>query len=205
MELKDYLKIISRSWLTIGLVAVIFGIIGFVWAKRQVPTNQAITTFLVTQKPQTTSSSTFGYDNFYALSASAVVADQISALASSPNLVIEVYRKLNLTVPTVDPRRLTKVFRVQKNQSNSNSTSIAIEHQSPDTAKQLIDELKGQILSRIKSQQDQSQLSANFDVSASDTAVLTAKTDPKLRSAILAVVGLIVGSGFVLLKNYLTG
>lgn len=202
MELRDYLNILKKSWFLIFISILIFGFGGYISALKKVPLSQGIVTFYVFQKPE--ASTSYKYDNYYALSSTTIVIDQITGIILSPNTVLEVYQKNNANVPEQNFKKLAKIFQLQKNSPTANTLSVAVEAQSPEMAKNLAQTLTDTMLDTISQKQSDGQLSPNFIISSSNIDVVTNQLRPDIRALILAFVGAIVGISVSLAKRYLS-
>lgn len=200
MELKDYLKILQKSWLVIIITTFVFALAGYLSALKSKPTTEAIVTFQVTQKPQTTDN--YNFDNFYTLNASSLVAEQISGLVTSPNTVLDVYKKAGLPPPDENFKSLTKTFKSQRPNSNSNTVFVVVADESADVANKVSDTLKAKLLSDLRGQQDKGQLSSQFNITASDTSPVTTAPNSALRAVIFGLAGFIIACTGVLARRY---
>lgn len=202
MELKDYLKLLGKGWLTIVIVVVIFGFLGYYNAKRSKPTTAAFVTFEVTQKPET--GEDYKYDNFYNLSAASILTDQIAGLATNPNTIVDVYKKAGINLLETDVRKLAKTFRTQKSSGGSNTLTITATNEDTKTAQLLIENLRTIVISSFDKKKSDGQISNAFNISASETSTLTAVSNATVSTAVMGLIGFIVGSILVLLKKYLS-
>lgn len=116
MELKDYLKIVGRSWASIITITLVIGLATLVWSfMLPVKYESAVTVAVNKPNPVPQRAAQFyQYDKFYSIQASSLFADTLTAWLSSPGTTKEIFEKAALPVPEVSLRKLGKIFKPRR-------------------------------------------------------------------------------------------
>lgn len=116
MELRDYLKILGRSWGLILTLTILVTAATIIWTKVT-PVKYDSSVTMVVNKPNTVPQRTanyFQYDKYYSIQASSLFADTLTAWLSSPSTAKEIYEKAGLEVPDVSLKKLGKIFKPRR-------------------------------------------------------------------------------------------
>jgi capsular polysaccharide biosynthesis protein len=203
MELKDYLKIIGKSWATIFGIAAIVTILVTIWTMIQ-PLRYDASNTIVVNKPDPVSqrdASYYQYDKYYAIQASSLYSDTLAAWLSSPDTAKEIYEKAGYPVPDVTIKKLAKIFKPR--QQPPVTVSVTIRDQDKDKAERLVNAAVDVLKSKVDQQHASDAQGDHFEIFNGKTIVLPAREDLLLNMVIGAVAGLIVGFMTAFLKEYL--
>ncbi len=116
MELRDYIKIIGRYWITILVITLGLAAVIAIWSEVQ-PIKYDASATVVVNKPDTVPQRTanyFLYDKYYSIQASSLYADTLTAWLSSASTAKEIYEKAGYPVPNVSIKSLGKIFKPRR-------------------------------------------------------------------------------------------
>lgn len=203
MELKDYLKIIGKSWTTIFGIAALVTILITIWTMIQ-PLKYDASNTIVVNKPDPVSQRTatyYQYDKYYSIQASSLYSDTLAAWLSSPDTAKEIYEKADYPVPDVSLKKLAKIFKPR--QQPPVTVSVTIRDQDKDKAEKLVNASIDVLKTKVAQQHASDAQGDYFEVFNGKTIVLPARQDLLLNMVIGAVAGLILGFMTAFLREYL--
>lgn len=115
MELRDYLKIISkRIWLFISVVVVVLAGTYIFTITQPVTYDGSTLLNVVVKKSADAQSNYYDYDNYYAIQGSSLFADTIVAWLGDPSNVYDIYSLAGLSKPDISSKNLSKLITAQK-------------------------------------------------------------------------------------------
>lgn len=202
MELRDYLKIISkRIWLLVGTVIVVA--IGTYWFTAIQPITYDASSFVnVVVKQPTNQGSTqyFQYDNYYSIQSSSFFTDAIIAWLQDPSNVDSIYNSAQIAKPDVKLSNLSKLIKATKKPpfsvqiSFSNKDQVAAE----DLVKSTVNFVKDKSATWTKEG-----VVKDIYVENSQPLVVIHKPSVILNTVVGIVVGIFLGLAIVFLVDYL--
>lgn len=204
MELKDYLKIISR-YRTTFLATILLTLIATVAFTFLMPAQyEAAASITVNKHSQVEQEKAnyYQYDDFYSIQAAGFFADTIANWIASPTTVYEIYFAAREQVPDkATLKSLAKTFKTKK-QTNINTVDISIRDRDKDRVDHLI---KGAV-TVVKNRTDELKKSAKTEnfFAVVDAQPVIVKLEPNyiLNTIIGLILGLILATTLVLGVNY---
>ena len=111
MELRDYVAIVRRYQIMLWTIVVISTLAVGIYTSRQPWRHEGSVVLYVTQSTtQPNSTSTYQYDNYYALSSAGLYADQVKTFFSDPGFVSKVFARANEGLPDVSSTQIAQIF-----------------------------------------------------------------------------------------------
>ncbi len=203
MELKDYMRIIAKSWSTIFGVAVVIALITIAWTLLQTPKWDASNTIVVNKAnpvPQR-GASYYQYDKYYSIQASSLYADTLGAWLSSPDTATEIYLTAGLPVPSVSLKKLAKIFKPR--QQPPVTLNITVTDRDKTKAQTLVNAAVKVISSKVEKQRKADDPDQYFTLISGRTVVAENKQDIVVNTLLGLIGGLMVGFITAFLREYL--
>lgn len=203
MELRDYLKILGQSWLSIALITLIVAVLTAVWSVAQPIKYESAITMMV-NKPNTVpqrSANYFQYDKYYSIQASSLFADTLTAWLSSPSTAKEIYEKAGLTVPNVNLKKLGRIFKPRR--MPPVALSVTVTDQDLDKAEKLVNAAADVLEEKTEQQRKGDDPDHYFTLISGSVVTAEAKPDLLLNTLIGLVGGFILGLIVAFLRAYL--
>lgn len=199
MELRDYVKIVSKN-LWILIVVVIMTTLGAFWfTKMQPVTYDGSLSLNVTKVPEKGATNVYRYDQYYALEASSMMADTVASWLKDPSSVIEIYNNAQVELPTQSAADLSKIINAKK--LPPSTITVLINGNNEGSLKNILSSTIKYIKSRVET--DHSTLGTeNFEVKYSDPAVLKHDSGLLLNTALGFIAGIIIGLALIALVDY---
>ena len=201
MELRDYIRIIFKQKLIVVGLAIILGAAGFGYITRQAPAIDGSVTFTVVNSERFPANQ-YGYDYYFAIQSSALLADTIDGWFGSPNFVAKVYDTAKVALPSDTTRAAGRIFKSVKEIEKSPIVVISIKTSDRNETEKIIAAAAGVVGQEIEQLVKLGKLPSSFSVLASDPLILESKPKPELTGVVGLVVGLILGSVIALGKHY---
>lgn len=203
MELRDYLKLIGRSWVTIVIISVIGAGLAVAWAATR-PTKYESSVTMVVNKPNTIPQRDvdyFQYDKYYSIQASSLFADTLSSLLSSPSTAQEIYTKAGLPVPDVNLTKLGRIFKPKRSQPAT--ITLAVTEDDKTDAEKLINAAVAVMQDKTAEQHKGDDPDHYFTLISGAVATAEVKQDMALNLVVGLLAGLILSLIIVFLRDYL--
>jgi len=126
MELRDYIKIISKYKVIFWTVVLLCGISALVWSTVQPKSYLASNTYTLNKASTLKQNdiSFYLYDNYYNVQSAALFSQIVTNWFESPSLVQEVYQKAGIPVPQVSQRKLSKTFKAIREEPATINVSL---------------------------------------------------------------------------------
>jgi len=140
MELRDYVKIISRNIWLIIIVIVLTGLLSYLFTSKTKTTYSGFKTISVNKSASATNSNYYQYDGFYSASAANLQAKGLASWINTPATVNQIYEKAQLSAPEVNDKNLKNLISV-KNDIDSNVVSISMTDSSKEDLIKKLDSL----------------------------------------------------------------
>jgi len=200
MELKDYVKIITkRSWILVAAIAIVM--IGvYYYTTKQVTTYDSSAYLYITVKSdKLVNADYYEYDNYYAQSANNLLADTMLAWLQDPSFVYQIFDSAKLSVPDVNISDISKLITTKKKPGGV----VQITYNSPD--KELSENVVKSAVNFAKIKTGEwvkSGMLNNVFVDSSNTVASVHKVDMLLNMLIALFSGIVLGLIFVFLTDY---
>lgn len=203
MELRDYLKIIGKYWLTIVGLTALVTIATIAWSVTQ-PVKYESSIVIAVNKPNTVpqrNASYFQYDKYYSIQASSLYADTLNAWLSSAGTAKEIYEKAGYAVPDVSIKKLGRIFKARR--LPPVTLGVSVVDRDKEKAEKLVT-AASQVLEARTEEQRKGDDPDHYFTLINDTIVTAeAKQDVPLNTAIGLIAGLILGFIVAFLRDYL--
>lgn len=203
MELRDYLKIITKSWSTVLAFTLAFAILVAVWSVMQ-PIKYEAGVTIVVNKPSTVpqrSADYFQYDKYYSIQASSLFADTLTAWLSSAGTAKEIFETANLPVPDVSLRKLGRIFKPRRQPPVT--LTITVKDVDRARAEKLVKAAVAVLEERTAEARKNDDPDHYFALIAGPSVIAEVRQDILLNSLIGALAGLTIGTVAVFLREYL--
>lgn len=201
MELRDYIRIIFKQKLIVIAIAVAVGLASYLTTARQAPAIDGSVTFTVVNSERFPPNQ-YGYDYYFTIQSSALLADTIDGWFGSPNFVAKVYDAAKVALPSDNTRAAGKIFKSVKEIEKSPVIVIAVKTDDRAETEKIIRAAADVTAQEINELVKLGKLPATFSVLASDPLILESKPKPELTGTIGLVVGLVAGCLIALGKHY---
>lgn len=203
MELRDYIKMITRAWpLILGITLAITALV-VIWSVAQPVKYEASSTVVVT-KPNTVpqrGANYYQYDKYYSIQASSLFADTLAAWLSSPDTAKEIYEKAGLPVPDVSLKKLSRIFKPRRQPPVT--LNVTVKDQDRSKAERLVNAAVQVMNDRVTEQRQNDDADHYFNLMSGSTVVAAAKQDHLVNALLGLIGGLIVGLVIAFLREYL--
>lgn len=126
MELRDYFRMIGKNlYLFLGIVVLVIAA-ALIYSKVQPTSYIASTTFTVNKVSSLDQKDVnyYLFDNYYNVQSAGLFSQIVATWFESPSLVKEVYEKAGVQVPEISQRKLSKTFRVDRQEPATINVSI---------------------------------------------------------------------------------
>lgn len=203
MELRDYLKIIGKSWsFVLGITAITAILVG-IWSVMQPVKYEASVTVAVS-KPNTVpqrGANYYQYDKYYSIQASSLYADTLAAWLSSPSTAEEIFEEAGLPVPNVNLRKLGRIFKPRR--LPPVSLNITASDRDKSKSEKLVNASVAILEARTTAQNKSDDPEHHFSLIKDKTVVAENRQDLTLNLAIGLLAGLLIGLMAAFLRDYL--
>lgn len=202
MELRDYLKIITRSAGLIASMAVLFAVLAGIWSVRQ-PIRYESNAIIVVDKPTIApaGATEYQYDKYYALEASDLFADTLAVWLASPSTVQRIYTAAGYEVPEISLKKMARIFKV--NRQPTSNVIVTIADTDETKSRKLIDAAVAVTDEYVISQRNDEDPSQFFTIDAGETVTGVLKQNTVINVILGLLAGLILGMILAFLRAYL--
>lgn len=202
MELKEYISIIlNRKMLfVIVMTCVVIASVVFTITKRETFAT-SITLGIATAEHQQTVD--YQYDGYYAIQASELFSDTVVSWAESPDVVVGIFDKAGLSLPTENIKKLSKIFTANK--LSAQNVEMKFTAGSKEEAEKMVNGIKSTINAKTKQINEASQGTTSFQIVFSDAITKESQSNLPLNGLIGLVVGFITALGIAFSMNYVEG
>lgn len=185
MSNKVFWAIIGKNILMIIVLIIIAMAAAWYFTTKKPVVYEANTLLILHKKvdPKEITNNFYQYDNYYAIQAAGLEADNLSVIITSPNVVTEIYKNANLEVPAVPFKTLAKDFRTKK-VATINALDIFIDSSNNEEAQKLV-KSAAEVL---KTKTD-----PKFNVEISEPIVKEVQPNLTLNLIVAGAIALIVG------------
>lgn len=201
MELRDYIRIILQQKAIVILITIVLGLASYLYTARAKPLVDGSVTFTVVNSERFPANQ-YGYDYYFTIQSSALLADTIDGWFGSPNFVAKVYDAAKVELPSDNTRAAGRIFRSVKEIEKSPVVVVSIKTDDRTETEKIIiaatDVTKQEIDELVKL----GKFPATFSVLASDPLILESEPKPELTGIVGLVVGLILGCVIAVGRHY---
>lgn len=185
MSNKIFWSIIAKNLKMIIVLIIIAMAAAWFLTNRKPVTYEANTLVILHKKVESKeiASNFYQYDNYYAIQAAGLEADNLSVIIASPNVVTEIYKNANLEVPAVPFKTLAKSFKTKK-VATINALDIFVDNPNKEEARKLV-KSAAEVL---KTKTD-----PKFNVEISEPIVKEVQPNLTLNLIVAGAIGLIIG------------
>lgn len=201
MELRDYIRIILKQKLIVIAAAIILGVGGYLSTARQAPTVDGSVTFTVVNSERFPANQ-YGYDYYFTIQSSSLLADTIDGWFGAPNFVADVYKAAGVALPSDNTRAAGKIFKSVKEIEKSPVIVISIKTDDRAETEKIITAAANVTGQQINELVKLGKLPSSFSVLASDPLILESKPKPEFTGIVGLVVGVVLGCVIALGKHY---
>jgi len=199
MELKEYFEIIKRKYKLILAISFIVTFSTFLFSTLQ-PTRYETSLSLLLSKDKSQQTDDFKYDGYYALEASATLADSIVQWVKSPELVNSVYQKAEVDGVFGNLKSYTKKFTAKK--MSSQFVEVKFETNNVEEAEKISVAIIEEIDNKVEKLEKDSEGEVAFLVSNEEPIIIQKQKNILLNSMIGFVSGIFFGIFFVFFRRY---
>jgi len=201
MELRDYIKIILKYKAAVLLITLILAIGGYWWAARQPATVDGSVTFTVVNSERFPADQ-YGYDYYFTIQSSALLADTIDGWFGSPSFTSKIYDNAKVALPSDTTRAAGRIFRSVKEIEKSPVIVVSAKTQKRSETENLIKSAGELTKNEVDQLIKNNKLPNTFSLLVSEPLILEAKPKPHTYGVAGLVVGLILGSVLALGLHY---
>lgn len=203
MELKDYIRIISKSWLMILIITLLVTLATVIWSKVQ-PLKYESGVTLVVNKPNTVPQRAVGYyqyDKFYSIEASSLYADTLTSWLSSAGTAKEIFEYAGLPVPNVSLKKLGRIFKPRR--LPPVTIGVTVINKDRERAEKLVKAAVAVVEEKTEEQRRGDDPDHHFAIIAGPTVTAEVRQSIALNSLLGLIAGLIIGLAVAFLREYL--
>lgn len=197
--MTNYFQTINLHKKLIVAVAILCGILSFVFAKFY-PTTYTVSTLLAIHRVNKETTSDFQYDNYYGIQATEFVGNTVVSYLQSPETILEIYKETKLDQETKNIFSETKKFRPK--QLSSHLIKLRITSEDNEKAKKLVQAAVEVINGKVKKLETNVKNQNSFEISATESIISTNKYSPFFVGGLGLICGLFLGVGFAFLFVY---
>ncbi len=201
MELRDYIRIILKQKLIVFAIAIILGAAGYLYTARQAPTIDGSVTFTVVNSERFPANQ-YGYDYYFTIQSSSLLADTIDGWFGSPNFVAKIYDAAKVALPSDNTRAAGKIFKSVKEIEKSAVVVISIKTNDRAETEKIIRAAADVTIQEINELVKLGKLPSTFSVLPTDPLILESKPKPEFTGIVGLVVGVVLGCVIALGKHY---
>lgn len=196
MEVKDYVKFLSRNSVSIIAITLLFTIVAYILTVTRPDTYQSSASLEVTRIEANPQSETpyFQYDNYYSYQTASAVSDNLIGWIESAATVAQIYERAGYEIPNANIRNLSKTFTTTKTVGTSAVISITYSSKDKEQAQKMISTATEVLKEKVEAYNDLSSQNT-FSVQYSNPVTVTAPKMEGLNTVIAAFVGLLVAIG----------
>jgi capsular polysaccharide biosynthesis protein len=199
MELAEYIDIIKRHmWAFVVVVSLITLLAVLFSAVRPAIFDTALSLDIAVAQREETQD--FQFNGYYAIQSSELFADTLVSWLESPDVVVTVYDRSGVALPSDNVSRLTRVFDAEK--LSSQHVKIAFANSSTEQALAIVSGLEETIQEKAAALNETSQGTTSFHVIFSEPIVKEKPRNLALNGIIGLIVGLMVGCGVAFTWEY---
>lgn len=198
MELKDYLNVVRKYLWLLVFVVVISTVATFLFSYLVPESFDASSTIYITKK-QNTNELGYQYDSYYAIQASTLYADYITAWLKDPSVVVQIYNNAKLNLPTQKIKDLSKIITAKK--ILPAGITITLNDENEAIVRNLIDNTVS-VIKNKNANWEQNISNKDFVLNVDEPLVIKHEKSLLTDSLIGLISGVIIGLGLVFLVDY---
>ncbi|MBI3495237.1 hypothetical protein HY065_01270, partial [Candidatus Berkelbacteria bacterium] len=137
MELKDYIRIITKNYLLIAIITVLIMLATYFVTKNQPPSFDGAVTFTVINSERFPPNQ-YGYDYYFTIQSASLLADTIDGWFGSPGFVKQVYDTAQVNFPATDTKSAARLFKSIKEIEKSTVVTVSIKTDKAEETSRLV-------------------------------------------------------------------
>jgi capsular polysaccharide biosynthesis protein len=204
MEVRDYIKFLSRNYVIVITTTLIFAIVTYAVTVMQPDTYQSSASLEAIRseaKPQS-EVPYFQYDNYYSYQAASAASDNLIGWIESASTVAQIYDKAGYQKPSANIKDLSKTFTATKTVGTSAVVSISYSSKDREQAEKMVSTATEVLKEKVEAYNKSSDQSQNiFSAQYSEPVTVVAPKMEMLNVAIATFIGLLVAIGTVSIKE----
>lgn len=199
MELRDYFKIIGRRIWLLAAIVIVATLATYIFMIKKPSVYDASLSIVVSKKQQANTTD-YQYDQYYAIQASSLYADEIANLFKDPTNIIKIYTNADLNLPTNKTKSLPKFIVAKrippvtiilsltdKDKNNANKLIV----RSSSFVKDITDKWASQGINQ------------EFSLTFNDPIVVLANRNVSTNTILGLIAGFILGLGAIFFVEYM--
>lgn len=196
MEVRDYIKFLSKNCLMIFLITLAFAAVTYIVSVTKPPTYQSSASLEVSrfEKKSQGEVSYFQYDNYYSYQTASAASDNLIGWIMSAATVAEIYEKAGYSVPNTSLKDLAKTFTAVKVVGTSAVVSISYSAQDKDKSIKIVSTATDVLKGKVENYNNVSDQNV-FSVQSSDPFTVIAPKMEVLNTIIAVFIGLLLAIG----------
>lgn len=193
MELRDYIKIISRHFWIFIIVVILSTIFAIFLTKTRPTTYTAATTYTINKGSTLKQSQVnyYLYDNYYNLQSATLFSQNVQLWFSSPAFVAEIYKNAGLALPDVSQKALGRIFNATY--QIPNTIQLSVKGTDANQVQTLIDSAFKVAQEKINQSGDTNDDTAYYQLNQFDPILNQNKSNLILNASIGFFSGIILG------------
>lgn len=202
MEIKDYIRFLSKNYLMVLVITVLFAGIAYFISVTKPPTYQTSASLEVSrfEKKSQSEVSYFQYDNFYSYQTASAASDNLIGWIMSAATVAEIYEKAGYDVPDTSLKELAKTFTANKAIGTSAVVSISYSSPNKEESISMISTATDVLKDKIENYNSVSEQNV-FSVQTSSPFTVVAPKMEGINTIIAAFVGLLLSIGVASIRE----
>ncbi|MEK7061933.1 MAG: hypothetical protein AAB942_00110 [Patescibacteria group bacterium] len=198
MELKDYIKIISKHKFFVIVVVILMVGLASLWQYLQPPVFTGAITMSLTNSPAEAQND--DYNNYYTVNAAPALIQTFEGLFSSPNFINDIYLDAGVTLPASDMEGMAKIFKTSRSQISSSTLVVSAKSSDKEDLTKVLSSSKRLVGNKVLDYKSKKYISSNFNLAISDSLVLESSSNSAQTIILGLIGGLIIGilASFVL-------
>ena len=202
MEIRDYIRFLSKNYLMVILITILFAGIAYFVSATKAPTYQTSASLEVSrfEKKSQGDVGYFQYDNFYSYQTASAASDNLIGWVMSAATVAEIYEKAGYNVPDSSLKELAKTFTANKAIGTSAVISISYSSQDKQESTKMVETATDVLKDKIESYNNVSEQNV-FSVQSRNPYTVIAPKMEGLNTIIAAFIGLLLSIGIASIRE----
>jgi len=202
MEVRDYIKFLSKNYVMIVLITLVFAVVTYAVSVAKPQTYQSSASLEVSRFDKKVQSevSYFQYDSFYSYQTASAASDNLIGWIMSAATVAEVYEKAGYDVPNASLKDLAKTFTATKAVGTSAVVSISYASPKKEESEKMVATATDVLKEKIENYNSVSGQNV-FSVQTSEPFSVVAPKMEILNTIIAGFIGLLLSIGMASIRE----
>jgi capsular polysaccharide biosynthesis protein len=201
MELKDYLRILSKHKVMIWSLAILVTAAVLIYDVRQPIEYHGSLTLMVINKTEEVDD--YRYDHYYSVEAASILAKSIESWFRSPDNIVRIYQESGVVLPTDDMKKLQNLFNRQRYNPDSSLLVIQLTGFNQADLQKVLEKSGQKVKDKLRNLQERQILGDNFYLDVEGPTILAQQKDYLFDAVLAFVLGIILGGILAFVKEYL--